>query len=143
MPKDLYMYLISHNRTDIKTHTYIGCVSDFNKRLQQHNGQLCGGPRVTKRAAGSWDPVIIIKLPVNRKFDPKQIKHEWKQSSRGIESRIKKGFSIALKYNLTCFIMQRPRQHNSTILNFLCDKWKDGRVHMTKKDWSKLFKDNI
>lgn len=138
---DLFMYLISHNRTDIKTHTYIGCVRDFNKRLQQHNGQLSGGPRVTKRAAGSWDPVIIIKLPKDRTFDSKQLKKEWKQSSRGIDSRIKKGFAIAYKYKLTCYIMKSPRI-GSNVLKFLTTKWKGEKVQMTKKDWHKVLKDN-
>jgi len=143
MPKDLYMYLISHNRADIKTHTYIGVVSDFNKRLQQHNAQLAGGPRVTKRAAGSWDPVIILKLPKDRAFDSKKVKNEWKQSSRGIESRIRKGFAIAHKYKLTCFIMQNPRQRGSAILNYLGTKWKDDRIQMCKKDWDNILQDNI
>jgi hypothetical protein len=60
---DLYLYLISHNRKDIKTHTYIGCVEDFVNRLNQHNGIVAGGPRVTRKAAGDWEPVLLIKLP--------------------------------------------------------------------------------
>ena len=96
---DLFLYLISHDRKDIKTHTYIGCVEDFVNRLQQHNGIIAGGPRITRRAAGSWSPVIILKLPQHRTFDAKKLKKEWKQSSRGLESRIKKGFALAIKYN--------------------------------------------
>ena len=48
---DLYLYLISHNRKDIKTHTYIGCVEDFVNRLNQHNGIVTGGPR---RQGSRW-----------------------------------------------------------------------------------------
>ena len=139
MPKQLFLYLISHDRKDIKTHTYIGCVEDFIKRLQQHNGQLNGGPRITKRAAGSWDPVIILKLPANRKFKSKALKKEWKQTSRRLESRIRKGFSLALKYNLTCYIMKKQKKE-MPILTFLKDKWKDNKIDLKGDDWNKILK---
>lgn len=142
MPKQLFLYLISHDRKDIKTHTYIGCVHDFIKRLQQHNGQLPGGPRITRRAAGSWDPVIVLKLPNNRKFKSKEIKKQWKQTSRGLESRIRKGFEIAVKYNLTCYIMKQQKK-KVPILNFLRDKWQDDKVKCTKKDWDKILNSDI
>ncbi len=96
----LYMYLISHDLPQIKTHTYIGCTENFLKRLNQHNGLESGGPRITKRAAGSWKPVIIIKIPTDSKLKSKDLKKEWKQSSRGLESRIKRGIEIAVKNNL-------------------------------------------
>ena len=140
--KDLYLYLISHDRPDIKTHTYIGCVEDFNSRLQQHNGQLGGGPRITRRAAGSWDPVIILKLPKGRKFKSKDIKKEWKQTSRGLESRIKKGFKLAIKHNLTCYIMKNKKK-NLPILNFLHKKWKGNEVIMSANDWNKIMNSDI
>lgn len=142
MPKQLFLYLISHDRKDIKTHTYIGCVEDFIKRLQQHNGQLNGGPRITKRAAGSWDPVIILKLPSNRKFKSKVLKKEWKQTSRGLESRIRKGFSLALKYNLTCYIMKNQKK-KLPILNFLGKKWKDNKIELQKDEWNKILKSEL
>ena len=85
---DLYLYLISHNRKDIKTHTYIGCVEDFVNRLNQHNGIVAGGPRVTRRAAGSWEPVLVLKLPKERSFDAKLLKKEWKTSSLGAGARL-------------------------------------------------------
>lgn len=142
MPKQLFLYLISHDRKDIKTHTYIGCVQDFIKRLQQHNGQLPGGPRITRRAAGSWDPVIVLKLPNNRKFNSKEIKKQWKQTSRGLESRIRKGFEIAAKYNLTCYIMKQQKK-KIPILNYFNDKWEDNKVKCTNKDWKKILNSDI
>ena len=92
----LYLYLISHDRPEIKTHTYIGCTENFLKRLNQHNGLEAGGPRITKRAAGSWEPVLILK--VDREKNSKELKREWKQSSRGLESRVKRGIEIAVKH---------------------------------------------
>jgi hypothetical protein len=142
MPKQLFLYLISHDRKDIKTHTYIGCVQDFIKRLQQHNGQLPGGPRITRRAAGSWDPVIVLKLPNDRKFNSKEIKKQWKQTSRGLESRIRKGFEIAVKYNLTCYIMKQQKK-KIPILNYFSDKWEDNKVKCTEKDWEKILNSDI
>jgi hypothetical protein len=133
----LFLYLISHNRKDIKTHTYIGCVEDFVSRLHQHNGQISGGPRITKRAAGSWDPVIVLKLPNDRKFKSKAIKKEWKQSSRGLESRIRKGLILAVKYNLTCFIMKK-NQRKIPLLKFLDDKWDGNKIKLDEEEWKSI-----
>jgi len=135
--KTLFMYLIAHDRKNIKTHTYIGCVEDFISRLHQHNGQISGGPRVTKRAAGSWDPVILLKLPKDRTFESKVLKKEWKQSSRGLESRIRKGFSLALKYNLTCYIMKNTNK-NIPLLKLLQEKWVGKKVHLEKDEWEDI-----
>ena len=137
MPRDLFLYLISHDRKEIKTHTYIGCVEDFISRLHQHNGQINGGPRITRRAAGSWDPVMILKLPKNRTFESKVVKKEWKQTSRGLESRIKKGVSLAMKYGLTCYIM-REKKKDIPILNFLDSKWSGNKITLNKDEWGRL-----
>ena len=137
MKSDLYLYLISHSRKDIKTHTYIGCVEDFVNRLNQHNGIVSGGPRVTKKAAGDWEPVLVLKLPKDRNFDAKKIKKEWKQSSRGLESRIRKGFAIALKYNLTTYVKKKYNK-SVPVLDILKDKWDNNRVTANKTIWDKL-----
>ena len=142
MPKELFLYLISHDRKEIKTHTYIGCVQDFVKRLNQHNGLVSGGPRITKRAAGSWDPVIVLKLPANRTFKSKVIKRQWKSTSRGLESRIRKGLEIALKYNLTCYIMKDYKK-KMPILDYFKDKWEDNKVNASMDDWEKVLNSDI
>tara|TARA_B100000519_G_C14246468_1_gene440076 strand:- start:1521 stop:1949 length:429 start_codon:yes stop_codon:yes gene_type:complete len=134
---DLYLYLISHDRKDIKTHTYIGCVEDFTKRLNQHNGLVAGGPRVTRKAAGNWEPVLILKLMKNSDHDSKKIKKEWKQSSRGLESRIRKGFALAIKYNLNVLVMKN-RKGKVPVLNILEDKWENDKVVADKTIWDKL-----
>ncbi len=133
----MYAYLISHDREDIKTHTYIGCTGNFSKRLLQHNGVLPGGPRMTKRAAGHWKPIIVLKLPADRSFDSKSFKREWKQSSRGLESRIRKAFSLALKHNLTIYI-SKENTSNNRVLIFLNKKWKDNKINLSETEWNRL-----
>ena len=134
---DLYLYLISHNREDIKTHTYIGCVEDFVNRLNQHNGIVTGGPRVTRRAAGSWEPVLVLKLPKERSFDAKSLKKEWKTSSRGLESRIRKGFALALEHGLTPYI-KKDRKEKIPLLDNLDALWKENRITGTKDLWNNI-----
>tara|TARA_B100000925_G_scaffold291520_1_gene279902 strand:+ start:284 stop:700 length:417 start_codon:yes stop_codon:yes gene_type:complete len=133
----LYVYMISHDKPEIKTHTYIGCTENFLKRLNQHNGLENGGPRITKRAAGSWKPVIILKIE-NKDIKPKQIKKEWKQSSRGLESRIRKGLELAIKNKLTIVL---PKNINSNIpsLKYLNERWDGDKITMTDNEWSALF----
>lgn len=133
----MYAYLISHNREDIKTHTYIGCTGNFSKRLLQHNGVLPGGPRMTKRAAGHWKPIIILELPADRTFDSKALKREWKQSSRGLESRIRKAFTLALKHNLKIYISKINTSNNKVLL-FLNKKWKDNKINLSESEWNRL-----
>lgn len=139
--QELFLYLICHDRNDIKTHTYIGCVSDFNSRLAQHNGQIPGGPRITRRAAGSWFPVLILKLPEKRSFNSKVLKREWKQSSRGLESRVKKGLMLACEYNLSILIQEEGKNSFhiiQTLQKFLQNSKTPGRVKITAKEWEKL-----
>lgn len=132
----LYVYMISHDKPEIKTHTYIGCTENFLKRLNQHNGLESGGPRITKRAAGAWKPVIILKIE-NKKIKPKAIKSEWKQSSRGLESRIRKGLEIAIKNKLTIILPKNSNNHIPSV-KYLNERWDDERILMTNKEWTTL-----
>tara|TARA_B100001063_G_scaffold168609_1_gene157784 strand:- start:1582 stop:1995 length:414 start_codon:yes stop_codon:yes gene_type:complete len=127
----LYLYLISHGRSDIKTHTYIGCTENFLKRLNQHNGIEPGGPRITKRAAGSWEPVLILRLKPSVKS--KDLKKEWKQSSRGLVSRIKKGLELAVKNKLA--VIMPKKESDVPIINYINNKWNGEKADMSDKDW--------
>lgn len=148
----LYLYLINHNRKDIKTHTYIGCVGNFSDRLQQHNGQQPGGPRITRRAAGYWSPVLILELPADRTFNSKDLKKEWKQSSRGLESRIKKGLFLACKYNLKTYIKERTSEKDNeeegTILAYIRNKFGNNsssckKITLTQEEWENILNDRL
>ena len=137
MKGKMYAYLISHDKKDIKTHTYIGCTSDFKKRLAQHNGQLNGGPRMTKRASGYWKPVVVLELPPNRKFNSKELKKQWKSSSRGLESRVRKAFELALKFGLKIYISEK---HNNTVFKDLHRKWNNNKIKLSMDEYVKIFK---
>ena len=131
----LYIYLICHNNPNIKTHTYIGCTEHFLKRLNQHNGLETGGPRITKRAAGSWKPILLLKhVSEDQTISAKLIKKEWKQSSRGIQSRIRRGFELAVKYNLS-IVMPKTSDMNINIINYVTERWEGDRAVLTDKDW--------
>ncbi len=136
----LYLYLISHDRPEIKTHTYIGCTENFRKRLNQHNGLETGGPRITKRAAGSWQPVIIIKINDSNSTSSKDLKKEWKQSSRGLESRIKRGIEIAVKHNLQ-LVMPKNNDSNIPVIKFINEHWEGDKVNMSETQWQKVLSD--
>ncbi len=133
----MFLYLISHKKKDIKTHTYIGCTGNFTKRLNQHNGEAPGGPRMTKRAAGHWHPIVILELPVNRKFKSKDLKKEWKQSSRGLESRIRKAFQLCLQYKLKMYLTKN-NLNNIHILKALKNKWSKDKIKLTANDWENI-----
>jgi hypothetical protein len=138
----LYLYLISHDRPEIKTHTYIGCTENFLKRLNQHNGLEAGGPRITKRAAGSWEPVIIIKIPDDATLNSKDLKKEWKQSSRGLESRIRRGLEIAVNNGLQ-LVMPKNKNNNIPIVRFINDYWDGDKVNMTNQQWKRVLSSEL
>jgi predicted GIY-YIG superfamily endonuclease len=138
----LYLYLISHDRPEIKTHTYIGCTENFLKRLNQHNGLEAGGPRITKRAAGSWEPVIIIKIQDDSTLNSKDLKKEWKQSSRGLESRIRRGLEIAVNNQLQ-LVMPKNKNNNIPIVKFINDNWDGDTVNMTNQQWKRVLSSEL
>jgi hypothetical protein len=138
----LYLYLISHDRPEIKTHTYIGCTENFLRRLNQHNGLEAGGPRITKRAAGSWEPVIIIKIPDGSTLNSKDLKKEWKQSSRGLESRIRRGLEIAVNNQLQ-LVMPKNKNSNIPIVKFINDNWDGDTVNMTNQQWKRVLSSEL
>ena len=140
MKSKMFAYLISHNKKDIKTHTYIGCTSDFKKRLSQHNGELPNGPRMTKRAAGHWKPVVILELPAGRTFSSKELKKDWKQSSRGLDSRIRKAFDLARKYQLKIYISEYNKEG---IFKELYTKWKNHSIQLSPQEYSRLVKNDL
>ncbi len=136
--KKMFLYLISHDRKDIKTHTYIGASGNFIRRLKQHNLVTPGGPRITRRAAGNWKPVMVLELPCGRKFSSKTLKKEWKSSSRGLESRIRKGFELAYKYDVKIYISKKDN-NKIKLLNILNKRWtKEFKIKLTMKEWESI-----
>ena len=144
LKKKMFLYLISHNKKEIKTHTYIGASGNFIRRLKQHNLETPGGPRITRRAAGFWVPIMILELPAKREFSSKVLKKEWKSSSRGLESRVRKGFEIAKKYNVKIYI---SKEDNSKIklLERLHTRWtNEFKIKLSDSEWKSIIEgDNI
>jgi predicted GIY-YIG superfamily endonuclease len=46
-----HVYLLYNSKIN---RTYIGCTTDYKRRLRQHNGELSGGAKSTKKGAGHW-----------------------------------------------------------------------------------------
>ena len=65
-------------------HTYIGATTDVNRRLRQHNGELCNGAKRTK-ANRPWR--ILASVEIGEKIPA--LKLEWKlKRARGVNSRL-------------------------------------------------------
>ena len=92
---------------------------------------------MTKRAAGHWQPIVILELPSDRTFKSKVLKKEWKQSSRGLESRIKKAFQLSLKYKLKIFLTKN-NINNVHILKVLKHKWKEDKINLSVQEWNHI-----
>jgi hypothetical protein len=136
--KKMFLYLISHNKKEIKTHTYIGASGNFNRRLKQHNLITPGGPRITRRAAGFWVPIMVLELPPTRDFSSKVLKKEWKSSSRGLESRIRKGFEIAKKYKVKIYISNKD-SNKIKLLERLNTRWtSENKINLSSTEWNRI-----
>tara|TARA_B100001059_G_C17779921_1_gene553553 strand:+ start:850 stop:1290 length:441 start_codon:yes stop_codon:yes gene_type:complete len=144
LKKKMFLYLISHNKKEIKTHTYIGASGNFIRRLKQHNLETPGGPRITRRAAGFWVPIMILELPAKREFSSKVLKKEWKSSSRGLESRVRKGFEIAKKYNVKIYISKKDNG-KIKLLERLHTRWtNEFKIKLSDSEWKSIIEgDNI
>jgi hypothetical protein len=144
LKKKMFLYLISHNKKEIKTHTYIGASGNFIRRLKQHNLESPGGPRITRRAAGFWVPIMILELPAKREFSSKVLKKEWKSSSRGLESRVRKGFEIAKKYNVKIYISKKDNS-KIKLLERLHTRWtNEFKIKLSDAEWHSIIEgDNI
>lgn len=56
-----YVYLIWDGRR-----TYVGSTTDVKRRLRQHNGEIVGGARATRKSAGQWKVVAFLAGFLNR-----------------------------------------------------------------------------
>jgi len=73
-------------------------------------------------------------------LNSKDLKKEWKQSSRGLESRVKKGIELAVKHKLK-IIMPKNENNNIPMVRFINDRWVDQKVEMTDREWEKMLHD--
>lgn len=54
------LYLLYSNNNKAKRKTYVGYTIDVNRRLRQHNGEITGGAKRTKKGR-PWDMVCYIE----------------------------------------------------------------------------------
>lgn len=52
-----YNYILCNN---VNGQTYNGYTVDLERRLRQHNGELVGGARSTRRMAGHWKFLAVV-----------------------------------------------------------------------------------
>jgi predicted GIY-YIG superfamily endonuclease len=52
-----YCYIIYNENNNT---TYNGYTNNLQRRLRQHNGELVGGAKATRKNAGSWKYLAII-----------------------------------------------------------------------------------
>lgn len=66
--------------------TYIGATTDVNRRLRQHNGELCGGAKRT-RSNRPWR--LLAYVEVGDKIPALQLEWHMKRG-RGLRNRLKR-----------------------------------------------------
>ena len=88
-----------------KTYTFIGSTANFSERLREHNNN-----------GSIWLPVLALKLPATRTVSVKTLRERWKRSARGLDSRVKYGFTLAKKNKATAVFIH---DIDTPILKFL------------------------
>lgn len=96
----LQLYIIA-NACEYRTlHAWVGCNSDVQTRVSQHNGDIPGGPAATRKAAKHWKLIMYVDIPPIRNYSTKHIKKMCKRG-RGWASRCKRALSIASNKGLS------------------------------------------
>ena len=76
---------------------------------------------------------MVLKIPADRPYSSKIIKRCWKQTARGVDSRIRKGFVLAIQYGLEVYI---KRDNKIPLLTF---KWKSNTAYPGQIEVDALF----
>lgn len=62
MKGDFYCYILRNSHEPDKNRTYNGFTNDPKKRIRQHNGELVGGARYTKKFGNScWEIYALVR----------------------------------------------------------------------------------
>ena len=108
---NLIYLLVRYDKS--RTHTFIGSTSNFADRLREHN-----------KSGSTWLPVLALQMPTTRATSIKTLREQWKRSARGLDSRVKFGFTLAKKNKATVFI----HDIDTPILKFLNQQREEPRV---------------
>jgi hypothetical protein len=100
IPSDILSIYILANKCEFRTlHARVGCTSNLDKRVKQHNGIIAGGPTDTRKAAGNWKLIMYYNVPPIRNYSTKSLKKSYRKG-RGWVSKCKKAIKIANKKGL-------------------------------------------
>tara|TARA_B100000427_G_scaffold322373_1_gene324277 strand:+ start:428 stop:742 length:315 start_codon:yes stop_codon:yes gene_type:complete len=78
-------------------HTYIGATTNVERRLRQHNGELCGGAKRTN-CNRPWR--VLAYVEVGEKIETLQL--EWRMKrARGIKNRLKRFVELSEEKGLS------------------------------------------
>lgn len=128
----LNLYIIA-NACEYRTlHAWVGCNSNVEVRVSQHNGIAPGGPAATRKAAGYWKPILYVEIPPIRNYSTKPIKKMCKRG-RGWESRCKRALNMAINKGLTWKISRsvfdrRTPFASESIISFMKERGIDIRM---------------
>lgn len=88
--KPWYVYLITDGRR-----TYVGSTTNIQRRLRQHNGEIVGGARATRKSAGKWKVVAYLQGFTNRS-EACRWEALVKKRARGKEKRFEAMYGISV-----------------------------------------------
>ena len=122
-----FCYILKNNCDQHKNRTYNGSTNNIKRRLRQHNQEICGGARYTKKFGNkSWEVYALVTgFPDHRNALQCEwrIKHPDNRRKRNSKYNTPKGRIIGL----------------SEVLK--CDKWTNQSIYnnldMTLKVWIK------
>lgn len=86
-----FCYILRNNLEQFQNHSYVGFTVNPKRRLRQHNGELVGGAKCTKKGLGAWEIACLITgFPDQQNALQCEwaIKHQ-KGPSKGAERRIR------------------------------------------------------
>lgn len=94
-----FVYLLRSTTTPNKT--YIGVTNDISRRIRQHNGEIAGGARSTRRFR-PWKFYALFRLRTRRDA----LRLEWKakhggtrKDERGIDGKVAKLVRLAALFD--------------------------------------------
>ncbi len=101
-PHRYFVFLMVNNLPDIKTNTYVDMSTTPRRRFVLLNSGSIKNVRNTKPAQGKWQLNMIIG-PFNEKKNAKSVMEFWRNKSRGMKSRRKRGIELAKQNNVVCY----------------------------------------
>ena len=58
--RQFWCYILYNTKEEYKNCTYVGYTVNPQRRIRQHNAEIKGGAKATKKGAGSWEFAALI-----------------------------------------------------------------------------------